>query len=152
MPIPNPRATASIAGHPLHVMLVPIPITCFIGVLATDIAYWCSLNPQWAAFSSWLVSIGAIAAAIAALFGLIDFAGERRIRNLTAAWIHGLGNVLVLLLAVLNALVHSRDGYTSVVPTGLILSALTVLVLLVTGWNGWAMVHRHGVGVAGERP
>jgi uncharacterized membrane protein len=150
--MPNPRATASIAGHPLHVMLVPIPITCFIGVLATDIAYWCSLNPQWADFSAWLVSIGVIVAAIAAILGLIDFAGERRIRSLAAAWIHGLGNVLVLLLAACNAFVHSRDGYTAVVPTGLILSALTVLVLLVTGWNGWTMVHRHGVAVMGERP
>jgi len=150
--MPNPRATASIAGHPLHVMLVPIPISCFIGVLATDIAYWCSLNPQWADFSAWLVSIGVIVAAIAAILGLIDFAGERRIRSLAAAWIHGLGNVLVLLLATCNAFVHSRDGYTAVVPTGLILSALTVLVLLVTGWNGWAMVHRHGVAVMGERP
>jgi uncharacterized membrane protein len=29
----------------------------------------------------------------------------------------------------------------------LILSALVVVILLVTGWNGWALVHRHGVGV-----
>ena len=81
-----------------------------------------------------------------------DFAGEPRIRGLAAAWIHGLGNGLVLLLGILNAFLHSRDGYTSVVPMGLILSALTVLVLLVTGWNGWAMVHRHGVAVLGDRP
>jgi uncharacterized membrane protein len=150
--MPNPRATAAIAGHPLHVMLVPIPITCFIGTLVTDIAYWCSTNMQWANFSAWLVSLGVIFAAVAAVFGLIDFTGEPRIRSLAAAWIHGLGNGLVLLLGILNAFVHSRDGYTSVVPTGLILSALTVLVLLVTGWNGWAMVHRHGVAVTGERP
>jgi uncharacterized membrane protein len=36
------------------------------------------------------------------------------------------------------------------VPTGLILSALVVLILLVTGWNGWTMVYRHGVGVRPE--
>ena len=40
----NPRAIASIAGHPLHVMLVPIPISCFVGTLITDIAYWRSDN------------------------------------------------------------------------------------------------------------
>jgi uncharacterized membrane protein len=44
------------------------------------------------------------------------------------------------------------DGYTAVVPFGLGLSALTVLVLLVKGWNGWSMVHRHGVGVLESRP
>jgi uncharacterized membrane protein len=56
-------------------------------------------------------------------------------------------------LAVLNALVHTRDAYTSVVPVGLILSLAVVLILLVTGWNGWEMVYRHGVGVLpGDEP
>jgi uncharacterized membrane protein len=147
----NPRSTASIGGHPLHVMLVPIPIACFVGTLITDIAYWRTLNLQWASFSAWLVSIGVVMAVVAALAGIIDFLGDRRIRSLGAAWVHGIGNALVLLLAIINAFVHSRDGYTSVVPSGLILSALTVLVLLVTGWNGWTMVHRYGVGVREER-
>jgi len=143
----NPRSAASVAGHPIHVMLVPIPIACFVGTLLTDIVYWRSLNLQWAVFSDWLISVGTVMAALAALFGITDFLRERRIRALNAAWVHGLGNVLVLLLAVANAFVHSRDGYTSIVPTGLTLSALIVLILLVTGWNGWTMVYRHGVGV-----
>lgn len=143
----NPRSAASVAGHPLHVMLVPIPIACFVGTLLTDTVYWRSQNLQWATFSDWLISVGTVMAALAALFGIIDFFSERRIRALETAWIHGVGNVLVLGLAVVNAFVHSRDGYTSVVPTGLILSALTVLILLVTGWSGWSLVHRHGVGV-----
>jgi uncharacterized membrane protein len=44
--------------------------------------------------------------------------------------------------------VHTRDAWTSVVPWGLVLSAIVVLILLVTGWLGWAMVYRHHVGVA----
>ena len=56
----------------------------------------------------------------------------------------------LLVLSIINVFVHSRDAYTSVVPTGLILSALVVLILLVTGWNGWDMVYRHGVGVRSE--
>jgi uncharacterized membrane protein len=145
----NPRSTVHIGGHPLHVMLVPIPIVCFMGTLVTDIAYWRSNNLQWANFSDWLLSVGVVFAGLAALAGIADFLGDRRIRALQPAWIHGLGNALVLILAIFNAFVHSRDGYTSVVPTGLILSALTVLILLVTGWNGWAMVYRHRVGVEG---
>ena len=54
----------------------------------------------------------------------------------------------MLILALFNSLIHSRDAWTSVVPTGLTLSAITVLVMLFTGWLGWAMVYRHGVGVA----
>jgi uncharacterized membrane protein len=131
-------------------MLVPVPIACFVGTLVSDLAYWGSLNLQWANISSWLLAVGVIVAVLAALAGFTDFLGERRIRALRAAWIHGLGNALALLIAILNLFVHGRDGYTAIVPTGLILSALTVLILLVTGWNGWTMVYRHGVGVSGE--
>ena len=58
------------------------------------------------------------------------------------------GNAVVLVLALFNSFIHSRDAWTSVVPTGLMLSAITVLVMLFTGWLGWAMVYRHRVGVA----
>jgi uncharacterized membrane protein len=96
----------------------------------------------------WLLTAGLVFAALAVVAGLIDFFGDRRIRNLRAVWIHAIGNAIALVLAIINAFIHSRDAYTSVVPTGLVLSLLTVLILLVTGWNGWAMVYRHRVGVA----
>jgi uncharacterized membrane protein len=142
-----PKSTASIAGHPLHPMLVPIPITCFVGTLLTDVAYACTADRQWAVFSSWLLAAGLVGAALAAVAGVIDFLGERRIRRLKAAWIHAVGNVTAVVLSLINLFVHSRDAWTSVVPWGLILSAIVVLILLVTGWNGWEMVYRHGVGI-----
>ena len=152
----NPRSTASIAGHPLHAMLVPIPITCFVGTLITDIAYWQSAKMQWANFSAWLLTVGLIVALFAVIAGFIDFLGDRRIRNLRAVYIHAGGNAIALVVEIFNVFIHSRDAYTSVVPTGLILSALAVLILCVTGWMGWEMVYRHGVGVRdireGDRP
>jgi uncharacterized membrane protein len=131
-------------------MLVPIPMVCFVGTLITDIVYWRTASMMWANMSAWLLVIGLIVSVFAAAAGLIDFFGDRRIRELRAAWIHGLGNSAALVLSIFNALIHSRDAYTSVVPTGLILSALVVAILLVTGWNGWTMVYRHGVGVRQE--
>jgi uncharacterized membrane protein len=86
---------------------------------------------------------------LAAIAGLIDFLSNRLVRALAPAWFHMAGNVVALILAFCNALVHSRDAWTSVVPAGLVLSALTVLVLLLfTGWMGWTMVYRHRVGVS----
>lgn len=146
----NPRSTAQVAGHPIHPMLVPFPIACFVLALITDVVYWRTAEMQWANFSVWLLTAGLVFAALAVVAGLIDFFGDRRIRNLRAVWIHAIGNAIAVVLAICNAFIHSRDAYTSVVPTGLVLSALTVLILLVTGWNGWAMVYRHRVGVAGE--
>ncbi|SDC97116.1 DUF2231 domain-containing protein [Bradyrhizobium brasilense] len=145
----NPASTARIGSHPIHPMLVPFPIACFVGTLVTDIAYWQTAEMQWANFSAWLLFAGLIMGGLAAIAGLIDLLSNRLIRGLTYAWFHMVGNVVVLLLALFNAFIHSRDAWTSVVPTGLMLSALTVLVMLCTGWLGWAMVYRHRVGVAG---
>jgi uncharacterized membrane protein len=146
----NPRSTFQIAGHPIHPMLVPIPITCFSGTLITDVVYWQTANIMWADFSAWLLTAGLVVSVFVVLAGLIDFLGDRRIRALRAAWIHGVGNALVIVLSIFNVFVHSRDAYTSVVPAGLILSALVVLILLVTAWNGGALVHLHRVGVRAE--
>jgi uncharacterized membrane protein len=146
----NLRSTAQIAGHPIHPMLVPFPIACFAGALVTDLLYWRSANMMWADFSAWLLAIGLVMGGLAALAGLIDFFGNRMIRSQAPAWPHMLGNIVVLVLALLNSFVHSRDAWTSVVPLGMTLSLITVLIMLATGWLGWAMVYRHGVG--GRRP
>ena len=141
------RSTARISGHPIHPMLVPFPIVCFIGALVADIVYWRTAEMMWSDISAWLLLIGLILGVLAAIAGLIDFLSNRLIRAQAPAWPHMLGNLLVLLLALFNTMVHTRDAWTSVVPTGLILSVLTVLILPVTGWLGWSMVYRYGVGV-----
>jgi uncharacterized membrane protein len=144
---PTLRPTAPIAKHPIHPMLIPVPIVCFIGALVTDIAYASTAEMMWADFSSWLLAVGFIGGVLAAIAGLIDFLGNRLIREQAPAWPHLIGNLVVLVLAFLNNLIHTRDAYTSVMPTGLILSILTVLVLPVTAWLGREMVYRYGAGV-----
>lgn len=144
----KPRSTARIARHPIHPMLVPVPIVCFIGALITDIVYATTAEMMWADFSAWLLVVGVIVGILAAIAGLIDLLSSRAIRSLTAAWVHGLGNLVVLVLSIFNVLIHSRDAWTSVVPTGLILSIIVVLILPITGWLGGTLVYRHSVGVA----
>lgn len=139
--------TAQIARHPIHAMLVPIPIVCFIGALVTDITYFITAEMMWADFSAWFLFVGFVFGVLAAIAGLIDFLSNRRIRAQTLAWPHMIGNLVVLILALFNNFIHTRDAWTSVVPVGLILSIVTVLILPFTGWLGWSMVYRHGVGV-----
>jgi uncharacterized membrane protein len=143
----NPASTARVATHPIHPMLVSFPIACFVGTLLTDLAYWKTAEMMWADFSAWLLFFGLVMGGLAAIAGLVDFLSNRSIRALAPAWFHMIGNVVVLVLALFNSFVHSRDAWTSVVPSGLILSALTVIVLLFTGWMGGSMVFRHHVGV-----
>lgn len=143
----HPSSKAAIAGHPVHAALVPFPIVCFTLVLLTDLAYWRTSNLMWQNFSSWLLLAGLVGGVLAALAGAVDFFLGERVRSRPPAWPHAIGNVLVLLLAFVNSLVHAGDGWTAVVPWGLALSVLTVLLLIVTVWLGRSMVYRHGVGV-----
>ena len=142
------QPTATLGGHPIHLLLVPIPIGCFVAAFGTDIVYALTADMAWETASIWLITIGLIVAAFAVLAGLIDFLFSRRIRALPPAWPHVIGNAVVIGLSIVNAFVHSRDGYTSVVPLGISLSAIVVLILAFTGLMGWRMVHRDGVGMA----
>jgi uncharacterized membrane protein len=107
----RPRSTARIAGHPIHPKLVPFPIVCFVGALLTDIAYWRTADIMWANFSAWLLAAGLAVGALAAIAGLIDFAGSRRVRAQRPAWPHMLGNLaLVLVTAWLGSSLVYRHG------------------------------------------
>jgi uncharacterized membrane protein len=131
-----------LSEHPLHAMLAPIPLVLFMGTLLTDIAYWQTTNMFWADMSDWLLTVGVVIFALIAAAGLIDFLADRRTRERGAARIHVLGSLIALVLAIFNALIHTRDAYTSVVPAGLALSALVVLVLVVSGWAGGRAIYR----------
>jgi uncharacterized membrane protein len=143
----HPRSTMTIAKHPIHPMLVPFPIAFFALTLVMDIAYWQTSNLTWKHFAEWLLLAGLMTGALAAIAGAIDLLSRREVRSRPPAWPHAIGNVIVMLLALVNSFVHARDGWTGVVPWGLALSAATVLLLLVTGWLGGSLVYRHGVGV-----
>ena len=47
-----------------------------------------------------------------------------------------------------DALLRNGRGSGAVLPTGIILSAIVVCILLFTGWKGWELVYRHHVGVS----
>jgi uncharacterized membrane protein len=146
--MPHSPSTAAIYRHPIHATLAPFPIVCFTLTLFADIAYWQTAHLLWQHFAEWLLFAGLVFGALAALAGAVDFAFRREVRRPGAAWPHAIGSVVVLLLAFVNSLVHARDGWTGVVPEGLILSAVTVIVMMVSDWLGRAMVYRHGVGVS----
>lgn len=143
----SPRAEA-MRGRPLHIILSAFPIAYFVGAFVTDIIYANTAEMMWANFSIWLITAGLIMGFVAAAAGLIDFVGSRRLRAERPAWPHSVGNALVMILSLFNAFVHSRDAWTSVVPTGLILSGIVSLLVLVTAWLGAAIVHPRIVEVA----
>jgi uncharacterized membrane protein len=98
----------------------------------------------WERFSIWLITAGLIVAGLAVIAYVIDLAGGRQIA--APAWPRAIGYALAVVLSLINAFVHSRDGYTAVVPTGLMLSGLVVVVLLLTAWVARTLANPHRVG------
>jgi uncharacterized membrane protein len=96
----NPVSTANIADHPLHPMLIPFPIAFLVATLACDVAFWWTRSPAWSTAALWLLGAALVMAALAAAAGLTDFLGDRRIRDLSAAWHHMIGNVVAVLLSL----------------------------------------------------
>ena len=152
MPTRNPVSTANIMGHPIHPMLIPFPIAFLVATFVCDLIFWRTGNPAWATASLYLLGAALVMAALAAVAGLTDFLGDERIRNLSPAWHHMIGNVVAVVLSLWNwwRRYAAADAGAAVVPTGLIISLIVVLILLYTGWRGWEMVYRHRVAVYDE--
>jgi uncharacterized membrane protein len=138
------RSTAKPRGRPIHKLLVSFSAAYFAGALATDLAYWQMPDVMWERFSIWLIFVGLILAGFAAVAYVIDLAGGRQIER--PALPRVVGYAVAVVLSLVNAFVHSRDGYTAVVPTGLMLSGLVIVVLLLTALVGTALANRSRVG------
>ena len=143
----NPSSTASIAGHPVHPMLIPFPIAFFVTTFLCDLAFWNTGHEFWATAAFWLLGAGLVMAALAAVVGLVDVLGEPRIRQLNDAWLHAGGNIVAVLIEVYNFYSRYEQGVAALIPTGTVLSGIVVAILLFTGWKGWELVYRHRVGV-----
>jgi uncharacterized membrane protein len=141
----NPPTTISAGRYSLYSIFKPFPIVCFTGTLVTDIAYWRTANVIWETFSVWLLAAGLVMAGFGVIAAAIDVLRHRAIHT---SWLLTIGNAIVLGLSLINVFIHSRDGYTAVVPTGLSLSALVVIIMLFMGWTSRDIVYRQRIGVA----
>ena len=141
----HPRSTATIAGHPIHPMLIPFPIVCFILTFILDIVYLRG-DTGVAEASTWILGFGLVMAALAAVAGLTDYLGDERVRGLSDALKHMLANVTAVVLEVVNFFLRLKNP-DSIGSTGVYLSVVVVLILVYSGWKGGDLVFRHGVGV-----
>lgn len=144
-----PLTTIRIARSPLYNLLSSFPIACFTGTLATDIAYWRTADMTWANFSAWLLAVGLAIGALAWIVELFDLLLHPLLRRMRAAWLQLLGHLVVLAIAFFNMLVHTRDAWTSVMPEGLALSAITVVLMFFIGWLGTTLVFRREIREVG---
>jgi uncharacterized membrane protein len=126
----------------LHALLGAFPAAYFLLAFLMDIAYVQTAYWMWEYFAIWLITAGLVAGALAVLVGIIDWLVRRTsARGSGWSW-HALITILALLLGLLNAFIHSRDGWTAVVPEGIVLSGVTSLLLIVAAFLGAAWSRR----------
>ena len=143
----NPESSVKVWGHPLHPLMVPLPI----GLLPRRFcSTFCCGSRGTDAFrigGMWLLAFGLIAAAAAALAGIADFLGQIRVRHIGDAWYHAVGNTVLLLVQFFNFYWRYEHGTAGIIPVGTILSAIAVGIMLYTGWKGGELVYRHRVAI-----
>ena len=141
------RTPASIAGHPIHPMLVPIAIGCLVFSFASDVIRIVGGEATpWVALAYYTMVggiIGALAAAVPGFIDLLSLEGPVKRTAIT----HMLINLTVVGLFVFNAWL--RHGNPEVGGWPAALSAIGIGLLVISGWLGGKMVYEAGVAVQG---
>lgn len=143
-------SNAAFRGHPIHPMLIPLPIGALVLSLVTDLVFVFGGSEFWAEASWWLLWAGIVSGVLAAAVGAVDYLTIHRVRSHRAGNIHLVTNVAVLALVVANLWIRAGDHATAITPAGVIITIVTVGLLGVSGWYGGELSYRHGVGVTGH--
>jgi len=147
------EARAKLLGHPIHQMVIVLPLGLLTTAVIFDIIHLLGGGPQWSQVAYWIIGAGVIGGLLSAPFGLIDWLGVpsgTRARRIGA--LHGIGNVLVVLLFGASWLVR-REIPAAPVGGAYVLSFLGFAIAGVTAWLGGELVDRMGIGVyAGANP
>ncbi|ARU00268.1 DUF2231 domain-containing protein [Yoonia vestfoldensis] len=138
----------ALAGHPIHAMSVAFPVALTFCTLGADVFYWITGDLFWARAAVWAAGTGFVLGMIAGLSGAAELLLVSGIRARAPAWTHFI--IAVTLLAILGAnWGHRLSGYeAAVLPYGLLLSGLSVLMVMFTGWHGGKLVFDYQLGTS----
>ena len=124
----SPEPRRCIVAESIYGLLNPIPFGCFVAALIFDILYSETAVILWDKGAAWLIVLGLLFAVVPRLVNLAQvWVTSRRSATRTDKldfWL----NLFAIVVAIVNAFVHSRDAY-AVVPTGVWLSVCTVTLL-----------------------
>jgi uncharacterized membrane protein len=142
---------ASIKGHPIHPMLIVLPVGLWILALVCDVVYTLGLGGAlWENTALVAVGGGVAGALLAAVPGLIDLLSlkEPKVRKI-GLW-HMALNLAAVAVFALNFWLRWQRG--PAVDPPLLLTLVGVALIGVSGWLGGEMVYVHGVAVERAGP
>jgi uncharacterized membrane protein len=142
------ESRAKFLGHPIHPMLIVLPLGLFITAVVFDVVGLFLATPTFYTVTYWNIAAGIVGGLLAAVFGFVDWlaipSGTRAKR--TGLW-HGAGNVVVVALFAVSWLArYNSPGHA---PTTMALGIGVAGLMLggVAAWLGGELVGRLGVGV-----
>jgi uncharacterized membrane protein len=142
---------ASVHNHPVHPMLVVVPIALWIFSLVCDVIYHLgSHNVFWKAVAFYAIAGGIVGALFAAIPGFIDYMSltDRRVKRIATT--HMVLNLIVVVLFLFNLGFRYSPSPSGEV-FGLVLSIIAISFMSVSGWLGGALVYEQHVGVSPRR-
>ncbi len=151
----QPRsALAGSYGHPVHPVVVTVPIGAWVCSLVFDVVSFVSSEPRiWSVGAMWLILLGAIGAVAAAIFGGIDLKGlPHGSVALKTGRIHaGLNSTATgIFIGGFIWRYSSRDSWESAPIGPLIMSIIGLALVGAAGFLGGKLAYHYGVRVADE--
>jgi uncharacterized membrane protein len=146
------RSKLNIAGHPLHPMLIPLPVASAIFALASDIVGRATGSETWL-FMGYVLTISTwVTGLLAAVPGLADFlyVVPKNSQALVHATVHLILNLVIVGIYFVSWIMKNAQAPLGSTSTPLILEIVGVVLLTASGWFGWTLVYKHRVGVVEE--
>jgi uncharacterized membrane protein len=142
------QSRAKAMGHAIHPMLIVFPLGLLSTAVIFDIVYMITGRVGFNVAAGYAIVAGIIGGLAAAVFGLVDWlAIPERTRAKRVGALHGIGNVVVVVLFAASWLLRANAAQWHPNAAALVLSFAGVVVAGISGWLGGELVERLGVGI-----
>jgi uncharacterized membrane protein len=137
---------ASIRGHPLHPMLVALPIGLWIFSIVSDLIFKLGHGgPVWNDVAFYTIAGAIVGALIAALPGFIDLLSIENAKSKSIGIWHMIINLFAVALYAVNFWFRMHRPAGDNLP--ITLSLIGIVFILISGWLGGELVYVRGVAV-----
>lgn len=140
---------ASISKHPIHPMIIPLPIGLWVFTLACQIINAAGGTGAWETVATYTMGGGIVGGLLAVTPGFIDLFAVPPSRARSIGIWHMSLNISITALFIINFALRLTGSITA--GASLVLSIIGIALLLVSGWLGGSMVYVHGVAVEPQR-